>query len=210
MAKRIWEFPELSEIGDDTLFLVSDGQVTRTLPGSLINLINERISNIIQGTATDVSASEIVDARLQADGTTAATLGDAIRWGYNAAIQAMSYKPGDSFTQGHVHFSGHITGTNGDSVTGFIPLAKPMSGVSGAEFVNSDNESHVKIRGSAGYIWDESLSLMADVAKLTPMVNGLRFTLSWTDGLLGAGGGSAANNNGPVSVDIYPCTIKFT
>lgn len=81
MAKRIWEFPELAEIGDNTLFLVSDGEVTRTVPGSLINLIDARISNIIQGTATEVSASEIVDARLQANGVTAATLGDAIRWG---------------------------------------------------------------------------------------------------------------------------------
>ena len=79
MAKRIWEFLSLTEIGDDTLFLVSDGEVTRTVPGSLINSIDARISNIIQGTATSVSAAEIIDARTAKDGTAAASLGDAIR-----------------------------------------------------------------------------------------------------------------------------------
>ena len=79
MAKRIWEFLELSEIGDNTLFLVSDGEVTRTVPGSLINSIDARISNIVQGTATGVSAAEIIDARTAQDGTASTTLGDAIR-----------------------------------------------------------------------------------------------------------------------------------
>lgn len=79
MAKRIWEFLELTKIGDDTLFLVSDGEVTRTVPGSLINSIDARISNIVRGTATDVSAAEIIDARTAKDGTASATLGDAIR-----------------------------------------------------------------------------------------------------------------------------------
>lgn len=209
MAKRIWEFPELSEIGDNTLFLVSDGQVTRTVPGSLIRLIDARINNIIQGTATDVSASEIVDARLQADGTTAATLGDAIRCGYSAAIQKMQYRPGDSFTQTHVQFAGQISGTNGNRITAFIPLAKPLDGVTGISFVNPDN-SHVQIRGAGGYLWDEGLSVMleADAITLIPMVNGIRFVLSWEGGLISKEHPNV--NNAPVSVYIYPCTIKFT
>lgn len=209
MAKRIWEFPELSEIGDNTLFLVSDGKVTRTVPGSLINLIDERISNIIQGTATNVSASEIVDARLQANGTTAATLGDAVRWGYNAAIQKMQYRPGDSFTQSSVLFSGHISGANGARVTGFIPLAKPLDGVSEVSFVNP-GDSHVQIRGAGGYLWDEGLSVMLDAGAVTlvPMVNGIRFLFSWEGGLISTDYPNV--NNAPVSIYIYPCTIKFT
>lgn len=82
MGKRIWEFPGLSQINDSTQFLVSDGGVTRTVPGSLIKQIENRISSIVTGTAEGVDAAEIADARVRGDGQTATSLGDAIRWMY--------------------------------------------------------------------------------------------------------------------------------
>ena len=65
MAKRIWEFQSLSQIGDDTKFLVSQGENTRVVPGALINQISNRIDSIIKGTSDAVSAAEIADARVQ-------------------------------------------------------------------------------------------------------------------------------------------------
>lgn len=91
MAKRIWEFPALSQISDDTKFLVSQGETTRTVPGSLINELDARINSIIAGSATEVSAAEIADARVRADGQTADTLGAAIRWIYQT-LTAYSYE----------------------------------------------------------------------------------------------------------------------
>ena len=94
MAKRIWEFQSLSQIGDDTKFLVSQGTNTRVVPGSLINQIAARIDSIIAGSTTEVSAAEIADARVRPDGQTAETLGAAIRWIYTTltAIDAASYE----------------------------------------------------------------------------------------------------------------------
>ena len=94
MAKRIWEFQSLSQIGDDTKFLVSQGENTRVVPGALINQISNRIDSIIKGTSDAVSAAEIADARVQPNGQTAETLGAAIRWIYTAltAIDAASYE----------------------------------------------------------------------------------------------------------------------
>lgn len=148
MAKRIWEFPELSEIGDNTLFLVSDGKATRTVPGSLINLIDARISNIIQGTATEVSASEIVDARLQANGVTAATLGDAIRWGYNAAIQAMYYRPGDTINIGRAMCAGCLTGS-GSTIGCYIRWQGQSTRMQMMEFTNPGSTA-ITVRPSGG------------------------------------------------------------
>lgn len=88
MAKHIWEFPALTAIKDDTKFLVADGEITRTVPGSLINLIAARIDSIIASSTTSVSTAEIADARVQANGQTAASLGDAIRWVYDAILAA--------------------------------------------------------------------------------------------------------------------------
>ena len=45
MAKRIWEFQSLSQIGDDTKFLVSQGENTRVVPGALINPIASTASS---------------------------------------------------------------------------------------------------------------------------------------------------------------------
>lgn len=94
MAKRIWEFQSLSQIGDDTKFLASQGENTRVVPGALINQISNRIDSIIKGTSDAVSAAEIADARVRPDGQTAETLGAAIRWIYTAltAIDAASYE----------------------------------------------------------------------------------------------------------------------
>ena len=86
MAKRIWEFSALNQISDDTKFLVSQGTNTRVVPGSLINQIAARIDSIIAGSTTEVSTAEIADARVQANGQTATSLGNAIRWGYNALL----------------------------------------------------------------------------------------------------------------------------
>lgn len=86
MAKRIWEFSALNQISDDTKFLVSQGTNTRVVPGSLINQIAARIDSIIAGSTTEVSAAEIADARVQANGQTATSLGNAIRWVYNALL----------------------------------------------------------------------------------------------------------------------------
>lgn len=86
MAKRIWEFSALNQISDDTKFLVSQGENTRVVPGSLINQIAARIDSIIAGSTTEVSAAEIADARVQANGQTATSLGNAIRWVYNALL----------------------------------------------------------------------------------------------------------------------------
>ena len=86
MAKRIWEFSSLSQISDDTKFLVSQGENTRVVPGSLINQIAARIDSIIAGSTTEVSTAEIADARVQANGQTATSLGNAIRWVYNALL----------------------------------------------------------------------------------------------------------------------------
>lgn len=88
MTKHIWDFPALTAIKDDTKFLVADGEITRTVPGSLINLIAARIDAIIAGSTTAVSTAEIADARVQANGQTAASLGDAIRWVYDAILAA--------------------------------------------------------------------------------------------------------------------------
>lgn len=87
MAKHIWDFTAMTQINDDTMFLVSDGTVTRTVPGSLINLIAARIDSIIAGETTSVSVAEISDARVQANGQTATSLGNAIRWVYNALLE---------------------------------------------------------------------------------------------------------------------------
>ena len=94
MAKRIWEFQSLSQIGDDTKFLVSQGENTRVVPGALINQISNRIDSIVKGTSDAVSAAEIADARVRPDGQTAETLGAAIRWIYTAltALDAASYE----------------------------------------------------------------------------------------------------------------------
>ena len=86
MAKRIWEFSALNQISDDTKFLVSQGTNTRVVPGSLINQIAARIDSIIAGSTTEVSTAEIADARVQANGQTATSLGNAIRWVYNALL----------------------------------------------------------------------------------------------------------------------------
>lgn len=86
MAKRIWEFSALNQISDDTKFLVSQGENTRVVPGSLINQIAARIDSIIAGSTTEVSTAEIADARVQANGQTATSLGNAIRWVYNALL----------------------------------------------------------------------------------------------------------------------------
>ena len=86
MAKRIWEFSALNQISDDTKFLVSQGTNTRVVPGSLINQIDARIDSIIAGSTTEVSTAEIADARVQANGQTATSLGNAIRWVYNALL----------------------------------------------------------------------------------------------------------------------------
>ena len=87
MAKHIWDFTAMTQINDDTMFLVSDGTVTRVVPGSLINLIAARIDSIIAGETTSVSVAEISDARVQANGQTATSLGNAIRWVYNALLE---------------------------------------------------------------------------------------------------------------------------
>lgn len=68
-----------STINSDTKFLVSQDGIAKKVSGSLINAITDRINNIIAGSASEVSAAEIVDARTSLDGTTSATLGDAIR-----------------------------------------------------------------------------------------------------------------------------------
>lgn len=96
MAKRIWEFQSLSQISDDTKFLVSQGENTRVVPGSLINQINARIDSIVAGSATEVSAAEIADARVRSDGQTAASLGAAIRWIYET-LTAYSYESYSDF-----------------------------------------------------------------------------------------------------------------
>ena len=75
MAKRIWEFQSLSQIGDDTKFLASQGGNTRVVPGALINQISNRIDSIIKGTSDAVSAAEIADARVRPDGQTAENTG---------------------------------------------------------------------------------------------------------------------------------------
>lgn len=104
MGKRIWEFQALSQISDDTKFLVSDGETTRVVPGSLINQIDSKISSIISGTAEGVNVAEIVDARIRGDGQTAASLGDAIRWLYThfSNMSSDAYReddiPGGIFT----------------------------------------------------------------------------------------------------------------
>ena len=108
MAKRIWEFPSLSQISNDTKFLVSQGETTRVVPGSLINQINERIDAIVKGSATEVSAAEIADARVRADGQTADTLGAAIRWIYES-LTAMTFASYDeSDFSGGVISSGFV------------------------------------------------------------------------------------------------------
>lgn len=203
MAKRIWEFPELAEIGDNTLFLVSDGEVTRTVPGSLINLIDARISNIIQGTATEVSASEIVDARLQANGVTAATLGDAIRWGYNAAIQAMYYRPGDIIDLGFVTCAGYLSG-GGTTIGSYIPLARPINKDVNMEFTDPGSTSITVRHSDGGYLFQgEKINLLNEMGEVSLFVreNGIEFRYIDVSAF-------SATNNVPVSVTFS--SLKLT
>ena len=80
MGKYISDFEAVTAIADDDVFLIENvNGINKKVPGSLINAINDRINNIIAGSASEVSSTEIVDARTSLDGTTSATLGDAIR-----------------------------------------------------------------------------------------------------------------------------------
>ena len=80
MGKYISDFEEVTEIADDDVFLIENANGTnKKVPGRLINAIKDRINNIIAGSASEVNAAEIIDARTSLDGTTSDTLGDAIR-----------------------------------------------------------------------------------------------------------------------------------
>ncbi len=128
MAKRIWEFSALNQISDDTKFLVSQGENTRVVPGSLINQIAARIDSIIAGSTTEVSAAEIADARVQANGQTATSLGNAIRWVYNALL-AEEHATYTEFDGGVVS-DGALTVTQRPGlcfITGNITLSKSIA-----------------------------------------------------------------------------------
>ena len=80
MGKYISDFEAVTAIADDDVFLIENvNGINKKVPGILINAISDRINNIIAGSASEVTAAEIVDARTSLDGTTSDTLGDAIR-----------------------------------------------------------------------------------------------------------------------------------
>lgn len=128
-----------------------------------------------------------------------------------AAINKMQYKPGDTMTISRLSIGGHITGTNGNHVFGFIPTAKPLVGVTAANFVNPGN-TEMRIRHpNGGYCWDEAISVAnesSECVTLTPTPDGLIFSFAWPDGLIGQY--AQFNSNSPVSIELLHPQIAFS
>ena len=68
MGKYISDFEAVTAIADDDVFLIENvNGINKKVPGILINAISDRINNIIAGSASEVNAAEIVDARTSLD-----------------------------------------------------------------------------------------------------------------------------------------------
>lgn len=124
-----------------------------------------------------------------------------------AAVGALQYKPGDQISFDRLSIGGHLTGTNGNQVFGFIPTAKPLVGVANAQFVNPDN-IELRLRyPSGGYFWDESIGLANESGEqvtLAPQADGLIFSFNWPGGFLTPA--MDAKSNCPVSIEMLrPC-----
>ena len=106
MGKKVWEFPQVTEIDDNLLLLGALGEKTKTLPGSLINAINERVNTIITG-QSETKDTELVDCRTLASGLAYAAAGDAIRaiWNKLTAVETATYTTDNNdFTGGVVDY----------------------------------------------------------------------------------------------------------
>ena len=110
MGKKVWEFPQVTEIDDNLLLLGALGEKTKTLPGSLINAINERVNTIITG-QSETKDTELVDCRTLASGLAYAAAGDAIRaiWNKLTAVETATYTTDNNDFEGGVIDSGWVT-----------------------------------------------------------------------------------------------------
>lgn len=129
----------------------------------------------------------------------------------SAAINDMQYKPGDTMMISRLSIGGHITGSNGNHVFGFIPTAKPLVGVTAAAFVNPNNIQMRLRHANGGYFWDETVAAAnetGDYVKLTPTADGLIFDFSWPGGLISEY--QKFNSNSPVSIELLNLKIAFS
>ena len=80
MGKYISDFDPVANIADSDSFLLENADgVYKKAFGSFFNALGARIDNIVAGSASGASASEIIDARTALDGSKSASLGAAIR-----------------------------------------------------------------------------------------------------------------------------------
>lgn len=94
MGKYLSQFDQINSPADGDWMLVETASgIYKKVPFSVVNTIAAQLSNVIAGTATEVSASEIIDARTLASGVAYTTLGDAVRSLYAAqnAITTNTY-----------------------------------------------------------------------------------------------------------------------
>lgn len=157
MGKYISDFEEVTEIADDDVFLIENANGTnKKVPGRLINAIKDRINNIIAGSASEVNAAEIIDARTSLDGTTSDTLGDAIRKieSILTNIERNTYTTFDSdvvssgnivvirflgrlcLVAGNLTMSGTLT-----SATQILDAAKVPANLTGTRYINASNSN---------------------------------------------------------------------
>lgn len=95
MGKYISDFDPVANIADSDSFLLENADgVYKKAFGSFFNALGARIDNIVAGSASGASASEIIDARTALDGSKSASLGAAIRK-VEAAVSNCEY---DTYT----------------------------------------------------------------------------------------------------------------